>query len=1387
MSGFRLHLFGHFYLLADGQPVSAFRSLQARALLAYLVVEHHRPVGRKQLAKLLWGGYTAAAAQANLRVSLSNLRQLFRPLELLQTNYQSVQFVVDHSAFWCDAVALAQWSQTAAEGTPAPLPVESSWRNQGEFLEEFDEIGSDPFRTWLQQKRTFFWHLRQQVAQLAAATEAADRPRPLPPLTIRTAGPTSSLAPGAPADGERTEAPAAEQAPAPPVAALPNDELALVPRVAAFYGRQAELAQLTGWVMDPHCRLVAILGMGGQGKSVLTARLVQLLATHEAAPPLQPARPFAHILWSSLLNAPPLSEVLHQWVQTLSGQQVSQLPASLDQQLELLLGYLWRQRCLLVLDNVESILVTGERAGQYRPGYEAYGQLLQRVGEFDHQSCLLLTSREEPYGWTRLALGATAIRSLRLGGLAAPAGQTMLHELGLRGDGAASAEVVRRYSGNPLALKLVAAVIQELFAGDVRTFLADETLVFDDIRDVLDQHFARLSPLEREVMTWLAIERQPVELPVLIDNLVQAPSHRVVLETLRSLHRRSLLEQDRERLGLQNVVLEYTTDHLVEKMCQELGDFGFRILDFGVEDGASEIQNPKSKIQNSHLNRFALVKAQAKEYVRESQVRMLLQPVADFLTGHWSKERVAKRLQQVLDRLRSEAPLAPGYAAANVIHLLMQMQLHLRGYDFSRLTVWQADLRQAGLPGVNFAQADLTHSLFLEPVEIIRALAFSPDGRRLVGGAYNGDIHVWRMVDHQVERLLQGHRGVIYSVAVSPDGRLLASASSDQTARLWDLATGELYSILRGHGSEVILVAFDAGGELLISMGQDGVVRTWPLPTLLNNSVCDQPLTKFGGTANPVFLAAASGDGAWVAGGGDDGVVHCWDVRRGQLRASLQGHTEGIIDLAISPDGKTLASASHDRTVCLWMLADQAAADPDCLRHCLPEYANRLAISPDGALLASGLNPYLCLWEVRERGSRWDGRDQLRQRLAGHASLIGALAFSPDGKTLVSASYDQSVLLWNVSSGQAEHKLYGQARSVELVQFSPDGTLISSYYDHAVQLWGQNGLHVHTLPGHENVVRHAACSPLGAGSRQLLATSGSHTTIRLWDLRTGEQQFTLRRHTSSVSALAFSPDGLTLVSGGVDALVCLWDVQTGEPTGIFQGHRGQIKWVVFNTEGTLLATGSGDHTIRIWNMGAPGSPTAERGQLRHILQGHTGMVRCVAFHPDGRMVASASDDQTVRLWDAVTGQLCQTLQGHTQPVICTSFSPDGRTLVSVSDDQTMRVWAVDTATGTYQLRHVLPEQVYKFDCIALSPDNRTLVSGSVDTTVRVWDLQTGQLCHALKGHTNLITSVDISPDARRIASGCSNGMVRVWDAQTGECLHTPRPEGPYAGMDITGV
>ena len=255
--------------------------------------------------------------------------------------------------------------------------------------------------------------------------------------------------------------------------------------ISVFYGRTEELATLQQWIVEEHYQLIALLGMGGIGKTTLSIRSAEQIG-HQ----------FDYVIWKSLLHAPPIKDILAALIKFLSPQQEIDLSDTTDGQISQLLAYLREQRCLLILDNFEAILQSGKRAGYWREGYEEYGKLLRRVGETRHQSTLMLTSREKPREIALLEGETLPVRSLQLEGLSVADGQAILRSKRLKVSESDSRSLVERYCGNPLALKIVSVTIQDVLAGQVSEFLSQKAAVFGDIRELLEQQFNRLSALE---------------------------------------------------------------------------------------------------------------------------------------------------------------------------------------------------------------------------------------------------------------------------------------------------------------------------------------------------------------------------------------------------------------------------------------------------------------------------------------------------------------------------------------------------------------------------------------------------------------------------------------------------------------------------------------------------------------------------------------------------------------------------------------------------------------------------------------------------------------------------------------------------------------------------
>lgn len=508
--------------------------------------------------------------------------------------------------------------------------------------------------------------------------------------------------------------------------------------VSTFYGRANELSVLEQWIVDERCQLVAVLGMGGIGKTTLSTKLVEQIKNQ-----------FERVIWRSLRNAPLVENLLADLLQFLSKGSETNLPANVDSRVSLLIDYLRASRCLIVLDNAEAILAPRGRAGHYIEGYEDYGTLLKRVGEVSHQSCVMLTSREK---LKELAsLEGKKVRSLQLHGLNNVEGWKIFKEKGFLTQLEALGQgIITSYAGNPLALKIVSTTIQDVFDGNVCAFLSQGKTVFGDISDLLAQQFNRLSILEKEIMYWLAINREPVSLSELHEDFVTPVPQIKLIEALESLRRRSLIEISRDQVynsvgvstfSLQPVVMEYLTDCLIEQVCQEIATQKLALF-----------------------RRHALFKAVAKDYIRDAQVRLILQPVVDGLLAVFrSKRNVENHLNQILSFLRETSYAEAEYTGGNIFNLLCCLGTDLNGYDFSFLSIWQADLRGRTLHDANFTHTNLAKSVFGETFGGILSVAFSPDGKLLAAGDTNGEIRCYQVADGQLLLTCKGNNDWVWS------------------------------------------------------------------------------------------------------------------------------------------------------------------------------------------------------------------------------------------------------------------------------------------------------------------------------------------------------------------------------------------------------------------------------------------------------------------------------------------------------------------------------------------------------------------------------------------------------------------------------------------------
>jgi WD40 repeat protein len=405
------------------------------------------------------------------------------------------------------------------------------------------------------------------------------------------------------------------------------------------------------------------------------------------------------------------------------------------------------------------------------------------------------------------------------------------------------------------------------------------------------------------------------------------------------------------------------------------------------------------------------------------------------------------------------------------------------------------------------------------------------------------------------------------------------------------------------------------------------------------------------------------------------------------------------------------------------------------------EDVREVAFSPNGKMIVSGSGDNsLRLWDLQG--------NPIGKPFQGHTRPVTSVAFSPDEKMIVSGSEDNTVRLWNTSGKPIGQPLRSHTYPIQSVAISPDGKMIvSGSEDNTVRLWDISGKLIGQLvPDKKSPVWSVAISPDG----KVIASGRNDGIVHLWDISGKLIGQLVPDKRSAVLSVAFSRDGQTIVTGNYNNRVRLWDT-SGNPIGQpLLGHTDVVQSVAISPDGKMIISGSDDKTVRLWDISDPiGKP----------LEGHKDKVQSVAISSDGKMIISGSDDKTVRLWDISGKSIGRPLEGHKDKVQSVAISADGKMIISGSDDNTVRLWNI---SGN-PIRQPLQGHTGTVRAVAISADGKMIISGSDDKTVRLWNISGNPIRQPLQGHTGAVKAVAFSPDGKMIISGSDDNTVRLWN------------------------
>ncbi len=1159
------------------------------------------------------------------------------------------------------------------------------------------------------------------------------------------------------------------------------------PTLSDFEGRCQPLGTLKGWILQPAkgTKLLAVCGIGGIGKTHFVRKLAENVGDT-----------FQKVVWLKVDKARPPEDLLRSLQKTLQDNKTlplrrlgnspqvssdSQWREPIDQVIRQIVMLLAQQRSLVILDKFDAAFKSylthkkeqpdealtahvsrQQQASQYKEGFEIYGKLLaaikQNVDQSGSylQSCLIVTSREKPKEMLSFPAEDTGGKLHVLEGLNSREATTMLERFHLVGGDRDYQDLAARYYGHPMALRLAANTVKDVFDGSIRDFLNQEISVFDDLRGMLKSQFNKLPPTEQEAMYWLAINLWPCSLEDLQADIVAQESKQNLLYTLRSLEHRSLVQVNRQQhsrvlFHLHPIVAEYILDRFIRAVFQDL---------------------IRGKL--TLFNAYALMKADAEEELRETQIKTIVQPILVRLKNYYkSLDKVDKHLSDRLNEFRDSHPGQLGYAGGNFLNLLVQLsQGTLQKRDFSHLTIWQAYLQGTQMRDVNFNQCALNRSIFTETLSDVLSVALSPNSqqterqsssqngemRLLCAGDTSGFVHLWDTRPRLQETL-----------RINRSGAEAASEGGQKQAQ-W-----------LAHQSWVRAVAFVPNQPLLVTGGDDSQLKLWRLPAPARQAAgaVEQVWQKASG--DRIYAVAVSDDGKIIASGGDDKIT-LYHTRTGRLIDRIPRQTADkaqppIVDLPYNPR----KSAQHNRV-------------------------RALTFSPDGQWLAScGDDCTIRLWAVKAISQDHQTVAPAAE-LKGHQDLVSAVSFSPDGTRLVSGSIDEKIIVWQIaedSDGTEKEKesierkpvfkrlktLRHVGGNVRAVAISPEGDYFASGGDGAqVQLWEMATLAtIETFSTQTS--RIWSLDFQQQGDRLLLSAGGDKQQLMLWQIfkpnvepdvkpeasakRAINSRLirTYRGYTNSLRSVAYLSDR-KIVGGGDSGSLGIWDIQTGDRTASLSRHHGRIWSVAVDTKNARIASASDDSTIRLWD--------AATGQDLNTLTGHSNWVRAIAFSRHGRFLASAGDDRTLRIWNPLSGGCIKILEGSEHWIYTVGFSPtNSRYVITGGDEQAVRRW--DRKDGTYQ---ICTRHEHRVCSVAYSPDGTLIASGGDDAAVILWDVNRQEIVHRFAQPTLGIKSVAFSPNGKYLAAGGEDQVVYVWDLEVPEpnerCLELGPQE--YTGL-----
>ncbi|WP_438031095.1 nSTAND1 domain-containing NTPase [Sorangium sp. So ce233] len=622
-------------------------------------------------------------------------------------------------------------------------------------------------------------------------------------------------------------------------------------------------------------------------------------------------------------------------------------------------------------------------------------------------------------------------------------------------------------------------------------------------------------------------------------------------------------------------------------------------------------------------------------------------------------------------------------------------------------------------------------------VGALSAVAWSPDGKRVLTASADGTAQVWSADGTGRAVVLKGHGGAILAAAWSAGGAHVLTGSEDGTARVWNPDGAGPPVVLEGHGGGVTAVAASPDGARVLTASSDGTARVW------SADGTGKPIV-LAGHVGPIDAAVWSPDGQRVITAGSDRTARVWELGGKRRRFVLRGHTGEVVSVAASPDGTRVVTGSRDRTARVFRpTGDSApvvlAGHEDSVSH--------VAVSPDGLRVATAsADRTVRVWSA-------DGEAE-PVVLTGHTLAVSFVSWSPDGKYIASASADRTARLWPADGSGPPLVLVGHGAPLRAAAWSPDGTRVATAasdprgrsLDRTAKVWSTEPLR--SMPHRRRNLGFFHAASVAEGGARVVAAFEDRTA-RVFRVDGEGEPVVLRGHEGWVASASLSGDGTRVVTASFDRTARVWSADgKGEPV-VLRGHEAELRAAALSPDGARVVTASDDGTARVWSADGKGDPL--------VLRGHEDWLTSAAWSPDGTRVLTTSLDRTARVWSADGKGDPLVLEGHDGEVYTGAWSFDGKRVVTASDDGTARVWKADGEGDSVVLRG----HEGAVTSALFSPDGARVATSSADGTVRLWGADRSSAPIVLGARTPIIAMIFLDGGQRLLAVAMDNG-IHTW-------------------------